>query len=858
MKAYPSPFNRFSSFLTAAALAFPAKAMAVTWQWDGGATTSNWQTAANWSPDALNTNFNGTFADRLNVNGAQLLEYTASEGVTNYGTTGVRGLVVGSGTSGTMTISGGTFSSLNATGTNSGDIIGNVNGAVGILNISGGTFIGASTGTNLGIGTGTGRVSTLNVSSGKATIATLNLNSSDADVNLSGTGELEVNTITMTGGSTGNISFNGGTLRARTTTTTFMQGLTGATVNGGGVTVDSNNFNITIGQALLVGSGSGGLTKTGAGILTLTATNTYTGATTLSAGTLSAAATANLGAAAANLVFDGGTLQITGTALTSFSGIGHAVSFNSGKTVGIDINSSSNTFTGDQVLNQGAGGLTKLGAGRLVLNQNNTFSGDTTISAGAIIKELADSTSGNISVANNATFVLKGGINDGAGQSISINGPGANSADYFYAGSAVQRGSLQAQNGSNTWAGNIVINGTTNTRIGVQNGASLTLSGDISESVAGSTLSFRAGNAGDNIILSGNGSWTGTTTFFSNGGAIRITGNNRISTSSAGYFSATGSTVFDLNGYNQEFAGFSSDGSSITEATITNTASSTTSTLTSNTPSSTTFTYKGGIADGAGKVSLTKTGLGTQVLTNASTYTGATTISQGTLALSATGTIANTSTIHIANGATLDVSAAGISIGATQAITGTGTILATGTTVTANGTLSPGNSPGTLIQDGGTLQLGASGDLNWQVYDASGTAGSGYDTVNLTNGATLDLSLLSNINTYNINLWSLSGISPDTNGAAINFDNTLDYTWTLFSTNNAIAGFDPSYFNIFTGSNNGTSGFANALGIGSFSVALSDSDTDLVLKFTAVPEPNVAALLGGLGTLALMRRRRVS
>mgnify|MGYP000579340810 CR=1 FL=1 len=134
-------------------------------------------------------------------------------------------------------------------------------------------------------------------------------------------------------------------------------------------------------------------------------------------------------------------------------------------------------------------------------------------------------------------------------------------------------------------------------------------------------------------------------------------------------------------------------------------------------------------------------------------------------------------------------------------------------------------------------------------------AGTGYDTVSLTNGATLDLSLLSAVNQYNINLWSLSGVGPDVNGNATNFDNTQNYTWTLYSTSTAIAGFDPSYFAIFDGANNGTTGFTNSLGGGVFSVGLGDSNTDIVLNFTAIPEPR-AALLGAIGLLALLRRRR--
>ena len=153
------------------------------------------------------------------------------------------------------------------------------------------------------------------------------------------------------------------------------------------------------------GAGAVSVTKTGAGTWQLSGASSYTGATTLSAGTLSIGASNNLGGSSANLVFDGGTLQITGTGLTSMSGLGHPIVFNSGKTVGLDINSSSNTFTADQILNQGTGGLTKLGTGTLVINQANTYTGQTTISAGTLRLD-AGGTLSAVPLYDNGTFAV--------------------------------------------------------------------------------------------------------------------------------------------------------------------------------------------------------------------------------------------------------------------------------------------------------------------------------------------------------------------------------------------------------------------------------------------------------------------
>ena len=300
----------------AIALAVTQPASAATWQWTGNASTGDWQTAANWGNSTLNTSFNGTFADRLNVNSPQALIYTSAEGVTVYGSNATRGLAVGSGNgtagqSGNMVITGGTFSTLNATGSN-GDVIGNGNNTTGILTVNGGNFIGATAGTNIGIGAGTGRVSTLNVQAGTATITTLNLNSTLATVNLSGTGVLEVNSISRTVGTTGNINFNGGTLKARAASAIFLTGLTTATVNGGGIAVDSSGFDITVGQSLLAGAGSGGLTKLGSGTLTLNGTNTYNGTTTITGGTLKIGAAERIADASNVSMASGATLNANG------------------------------------------------------------------------------------------------------------------------------------------------------------------------------------------------------------------------------------------------------------------------------------------------------------------------------------------------------------------------------------------------------------------------------------------------------------------------------------------------------------------------------------------------------------------
>jgi hypothetical protein len=164
----------------------------------------------------------------------------------------------------------------------------------------------------------------------------------------------------------------------------------------------------------------------------------------------------------------------------------------------------------------------------------------------------------------------------------------------------------------------------------------------------------------------------------------------------------------------------------------------------------------------------------------------------------------------------------------------------------------------------------AGGNYNWQIYDATGAAGLGWDLI--TGGGSLDLSGLDSANKFNLNLWSLSSIVPDFGGPALNFDNTQSYTWSILRMSGGVTGFDNDYFNINVGATNGTEGFLNSLGGGSFSLVTYDagdgSPIDLNLVFTpggvnpGVPEPGTwaagALLAGGAALMRWRKRKQVS
>ncbi len=152
-------------------------------------------------------------------------------------------------------------------------------------------------------------------------------------------------------------------------------------------------------------NGTSGLNKTDAGTLVLTGSNLYQGNTTLSGGLLSVASEANLGSSANALDFEGGALKITGTGFTQTTR--NIIWGSAGG--GFDIDDAANTFTVTQALT-GTGGLLKSGAGMLLLNGSNTYSGATMVNGGTLevgdVDHSSASVGGDVQV--NATGTLRG------------------------------------------------------------------------------------------------------------------------------------------------------------------------------------------------------------------------------------------------------------------------------------------------------------------------------------------------------------------------------------------------------------------------------------------------------------------
>ena len=552
-------------------------------------------------------------------------------------------------------------------------------------------------------------------------------------------------------------------------------------INTGGLLTINNS-----GAATQTGviSGSGGLTKAGAGTLSLSQTNAYSGATSITAGTLNANTSSALGdeSATNTLIFTGGTLVASGN-ITSPSTRPLTLT----NTAIIDTNGNNLSIAGTI---SGAGGLTKNGSGTLTLSGiANSYSGQTLLNTGTLAvttNSALGSTAAGTTVAGTATLDLQGVLYSTT-ESITL----------------LSGAILATSSGTSSLSGNVTLTGTNTVSV---NGTQITLAG----AVGGTGASMTKTGTGI-LVMTGINNYSGSTSI--SAGIL-----NAISSSALGDGSSTNSLI--LTGGTLQAGG----------------------TITS--PSTRTVTLTGtGIIDTngnnvsiAGKISgggLTKTGSGTLTLSNSNNYTGTTTVTDGTLSVANPGALNSASSLVVNSVGTLDINNVtlntltsvqiqGIGSGV-GALTGTGAsaiyngpITLTGaTTVGGSGSLRLGGiisgAQSLTKADSGTLTLGTPLATTVSVAVTNGTLdlGNQIDTVaglRLTGGTIQDGTITSastydlQAGTVSVKLFGTVGLNKTTSGTltlsgANNYSGATAITAGILNVNSSSALGDGSVTN---------------------------------------------------------------
>jgi autotransporter-associated beta strand protein len=311
-------FNQSGGILTLGALGFGG----------GGASRNPTYNLSGGTLDMTNFTWGNGSAATFNVSAgtATLGGTTLSIGVAN-------------GSRGTIAMTGGIFNANNVTQLN----LGNTNGGNGrgTIALSGDAQFNANAATVVVGQFGSATNGGANNSLGTLTISgTATLNAANVVIGGNNAGSWVNGVVNLNGGTiaTGSIrrgstllassstqiviNANGGTIKATThaNNSNFLQGAF-VNLDTGGLKFNTNGNAVGISNAM---SGTGGFTKQGAGTLTLSGVNTYTGATTVEAGELHLAAGAEI--AGATTVKAGATLSGFGTikGSTTIEGI-HAV-----------------------------------------------------------------------------------------------------------------------------------------------------------------------------------------------------------------------------------------------------------------------------------------------------------------------------------------------------------------------------------------------------------------------------------------------------------------------------------------------------------------------------------------------------
>jgi autotransporter-associated beta strand protein len=570
-------------------------------------------------------------------------------------------------------------------------------------------------------------------------------------------------------------------------------GSTGGNVTLGAVTLSTgfNNTNTSFGGSI---QGTGGLTKVGTGIQTLSGTNGYTGTTTINGGggialDFSAASTAsNIISASSPLSLGGGTFRVTGKGSTVNSQTMASTTVGSGaNAVTLNANSATSLLLDLKAITRNAGGTldvtlpagtqngtngvrtstTNLTNSVLVSANSNGIAYATVgatdwagLSSGNIVAmttyQTAYSTNNNVNVANG---------DSASGVTVNTLRFNGNNTLNFSGTNTVNTGGILVTNAATTGAtisGGTLRPGSGNELVLINNGAEFTVGSVIANNGANAAALTLSGTG--TTILNGLNTYTGATTI--NNGTVKAGSAQALglSGSSAVTIANNPNAVLDLNGNSLTIASLNGTRDTIFGAP---TAGGNGGTLALGASTLTLGSGAfGGTITGAG--GLVKTGAGTLTLTGSSSFAGGITIKAGQVSLSAangwtplgTGTVILGDSDGGTNNATLSVTGGpggtgygpyAINNNIVLAPTTTGTLTITGggfgQQTTLNGTVTGANN---LVLSGGqgfnyyNYAINNTGNLtvNWASFENvggfNGSVGSNVVNVRLNQNNSLN------------------------------------------------------------------------------------------------------------------------
>lgn len=684
-------------------------------------------------------------------------------------------------------------------------------------------------------------------------------------------------------GSTGGavaLGSNNLTIKATTNNQTYNGLFTGS----GSIIVDAttatNQVNFGGDGTAASGAGYTGNVSVNSGTLQLGKTNNILGtnASTTQTVVIASGAAVNLAYGNAaythnqNFVINGTGTAVAGNAALSGTQLG----FGNGTIGGLAVASNAtirttlNTATESRGVNVtrglvGTGKLTKTGNGYLYLNaaapsspvtwagtSYSGFTGDVDVSAGVIqlanvSHVLGTNTSGTqlVTISSGAAVVLNGGNGAyTANQNFVLNGTGTGQAANLGGLAALQ---LTDVNFNNEQIRGIAVASNSTISVNRNSTAANTFGLDVNGPLAGTgTLTVTSLNASTSnatlYLKAAAGAVGGYSAFTGNveiRNGARLASNHATALGTTANVDVADGSVFSI-GANQTLGGLTN------ATTVANTGSVllNSQTLTVGSTNNLNSTFSGVISNGSGAGGIIKDGTGTLTLTGDNSYTGSTGVTQGTLLISGSGDINQTSGVTISTSGTFRYnSSVAYSGGAITnnggTIAGSGSIGASVALDSLSDKLAPGNSPG--IQNYGTSQTWNAFTYQWETNNFTGTtAGADFDQITVTGSLTLDLA-----GSYAVDLLSLTALNAG--GDVANFSETARQ-WAILTASGGITNFDVGDWTI------NAAGFTSSPArTGTFS--LSADANNIYLNYALVPEPS-GAMLAAVGILGLAARRR--